>query len=115
MMETLGVEGDEVRIKVAARQFQGSAVHWWRSYRGTINIHALTWEEFKEAFLERFFPTVMREMKAEEFLALKQESMSVQEYERKFAELSRFAPQYLPDEVAKARKFEWGLSSHIRR
>src|SRR5262245_34079909 len=42
MTESLGVEGNEVRIQVAARQFQGSNVHWWRNYRGTINIATLT-------------------------------------------------------------------------
>uniref|UniRef100_UPI003395BA5F hypothetical protein n=1 Tax=Acinetobacter baumannii TaxID=470 RepID=UPI003395BA5F len=37
-------------------------------------------EEFKKAFLEKFFLNERREMKVEEFINLKQGNMSVAEY-----------------------------------
>ena len=51
----------------------------------------VTWELFKTAFLERFFPREMREDKVEEFINLKQGSMTVREYFLKFVKLSRYA------------------------
>ena len=46
---------------------------------------------FKTTFLERFFPREMREAKVEEFINLKQDSMTVREYSLKFVKLSRYA------------------------
>ncbi|TMW81531.1 hypothetical protein EJD97_009093, partial [Solanum chilense] len=43
----------------------------------------------KTAFLERFFAREMREAKVEEFINLKQGSMTVREYSLKFVKLSR--------------------------
>ena len=45
----------------------------------------------------------------EEFLQLTQGSLSLVEYERKFDELSRFAPHLVDTEELKARRFERGL------
>ena len=50
----------------------------------------VTWELFKTTFLERFFPREMREAKVEEFINLKQGSMTVKEYSLKFVKLSRY-------------------------
>ena len=49
---------------------------------------SITWELFKKAFLERFFPRDIREAKVEEFINLKQGSMTVREYSLKFVKLS---------------------------
>ncbi|WMV58706.1 hypothetical protein MTR67_052091, partial [Solanum verrucosum] len=58
-----------------------------RSGAGPIN-----WEVFKKVFLDRFFPYEKREVKVEEFINLRQGSMSVQEYSLKFTLLSKYAP-----------------------
>ena len=50
----------------------------------------ITWELFKTTFLERFFPREMREAKVEEFINLKQGSMTVNECFLKFVKLSRY-------------------------
>ena len=50
----------------------------------------ITWELFKTTFLERFFPREMREAKVEEFINLKQGSMTVREYSLKFVKISRY-------------------------
>ena len=49
----------------------------------------VTWELFKTAFPERFFPMEMREAKVKEFINLKQGSMTVRKYSLKFVKLSR--------------------------
>ena len=40
--------------------------------------------------------------------------MSVTEYQREFTRLSKYAPEILVTEEEKCRKFEDGLSDHIR-
>ena len=44
-------------------------------------------EEFKEAFLGKYFPQERGEVKVEEFINLKQGNMSVEEYSLKFSTL----------------------------
>ncbi|XP_074361571.1 uncharacterized protein LOC141701857 [Apium graveolens] len=48
------------------------------------------------------------------FLELKQENMSVAEYEAKFIELSRFVPQLVGTEEQKAERFQQGLKEWIQ-
>ncbi|XP_069145547.1 uncharacterized protein [Solanum lycopersicum] len=59
-------------------------LHESRALSGVSN----TWEYFKTAFHRRFFPMEMREAKVEEFINLKQGSMTVREYFLKFVKLS---------------------------
>jgi len=62
-----------------------------------------TWEEFKELFLKKYYPTNIHNQKEAEFLMLKQGSMTLVEYKRKFDELSRFAPELMDTEQKSAR------------
>lgn len=48
----------------------------------------VTWNVFKDRFLEKYFPADIRDKKEMEFLALKQGSMTVREYDAKFEELA---------------------------
>ena len=45
---------------------------------------------FQDSISERFFPREMRETKVEEFINLKQGTMTVREYFLKFVKLSRY-------------------------
>ena len=51
-------------------------------------------------------------MKAD-FLALRQGSMTVVEYERRFNELSHYAMEFISIEANRAKRFEQGLRSVI--
>ncbi|WMV19302.1 hypothetical protein MTR67_012687 [Solanum verrucosum] len=62
----------------------------WKENKGE-NASLVTWECFTGAFLDRFFPRELREAKAQEFMNLRQGSMSVQEYRLKFTHLSRLS------------------------
>ena len=64
-------------------------------------------------FLEKYFPRVKREKKEMEFISLKQGNLSLVEYERKFDELSRYAPHLVDIEERKARRFERGLRPEL--
>ncbi|XP_058189235.1 uncharacterized protein LOC131306822 [Rhododendron vialii] len=52
--------------------------------------------------------------KEQEFLNLKQGTMTVTQYAAKFEELSRYALTSIPTEDKKARRFEWGLTTARR-
>ena len=69
----------------------------------------MTWGEFRELFMEKFFSTSARHVKAWEFLEMKQENMTVLEYVAKFTKLARFGDDYVATDMAKVRKFEDGL------
>ena len=56
----------------------------------------------------------MQKAKAREFLDLVQGGMLVIEYATKFLHLLRLGLYLIPTEEKKAKKFEWGLNSHIR-
>ncbi|XP_052209183.1 uncharacterized protein LOC127812703 [Diospyros lotus] len=53
--------------------------------------------------------------KEAEFLMLKQGSLTLIEYERKFDELSRFTPALVDTEQKRARRFEQGLRDDLRQ
>jgi hypothetical protein len=48
-------------------------------------------------------------MKEQEFLALRQEGMTILEYERRFHDLSMFAPQFVPTEQYMIDRLRDGL------
>ena len=69
----------------------------------------MTWEEFCEHFMDKYFLEFARHAKSREFLELKQGTMMVLEYVAKFTELARFVNDYVATDMAKVRKFEDGL------
>ena len=74
----------------------------------------MTWAEFHELFMGKYFLATTRHAKAQEFLELKQGTMTVMEYAAKFTELAHFADDYVATNMAKVRKFENGLKLSIR-
>jgi hypothetical protein len=74
----------------------------------------ISWEVFKHEFNRHFFPRVVQEAKAREFLDLVQGDMSVIEYTTKFLQLSRFGLYLILTKEKKAKKFEHGLNFRIQ-
>ena len=44
---------------------------WWDWVKALRDLEAMTWEEFRELFMGKFFPPSARHAKAREFLELK--------------------------------------------
>ena len=55
----------------------------------------MTWEVFKKAFLDRFFPREIWEAKVVEIINILQGGISVNEYSLKFTKLSKYAPSFV--------------------
>ena len=73
----------------------------------------MTWVEFHKLFMGKYFPTAAKHVRAQEFLELKQGTMTVMEYVAKFIELAHFVDDYVAIDMAKVRKFENGLKLSI--
>ncbi|WMV08920.1 hypothetical protein MTR67_002305 [Solanum verrucosum] len=80
-------------IELASYQLNDVANNWftqWKENKGE-NVAPLTCDCFTGAFLDRFFLREWREAKAQEFMNLKQGSMTVTKYGYKFTQLFRYA------------------------
>ena len=87
---------------------------WWNWSKTSRDLEAMTWAEFYELFVGKYFPATKRHAKAQEFLELKQGAVTVIKYVARFTELARFADDYVATDLAKVRRFENGLRLSIR-
>ena len=55
--------------------------------------------------MSKYFPTTTRHAKAQEFLEVRQGTMTVMEYMARFTELARFGNDYVATYMAKVRRF----------
>ena len=69
----------------------------------------MTWAEFHDLFMGKYFSDTARHAKAQEFLELKQGTMTMMEYVARFTKLARFADDYVATYMPKVRRFENGL------
>ena len=104
----------EEKLECATSLLQDEAYQWWVSVTRIAPPERVTWrfflDEFKKHYVGRIYLNNMRR----EFHNLKQRQSSVTEYLREFTWLSKYAPEMLVSEKEKCRKFEDGLSDHIR-
>ncbi|XP_022843179.1 uncharacterized protein LOC111366705 [Olea europaea var. sylvestris] len=75
----------------------------------------MTWDQFKTEMLEKYFSQALHNYKEAKFLQLIQGDMDIIEYERKFEQLSWYAPHLASTEQMKARRYERGLHPEIRQ
>ena len=114
VLEAMKITSDTTRIRLAAFQLEGEAQVWWNWAKTSRDLEAMTWAEFQELFMGKYFPDTARHAKAQEFLELKQGTMTVMEYVARFTELARFADDYVATDMAKVRRFKNGLKLSIR-
>ena len=62
----------------------------------------------------KYFSDTAHHAKAQEFLELKQGTMTVMDYVARFTELARFYDDYVVADMAKVRRFENGLKLSIQ-
>ena len=62
----------------------------------------------------KYFPDTARHEKAQEFLELKQGTMTVMDYVARFTNLARFTDDYVATNMAKVRRFENGPKLSIQ-
>ena len=114
VLEAMEITSDTTRIKLATFQLEGEAQVWWRWARTSRDLEVITWAEFQELFMGKYFPETARHAKAREFLELKQGVMTMMDYVARFKELARFVDDYVATDLAKVRRFKNGLKLSIR-
>ncbi|XP_071925916.1 uncharacterized protein [Coffea arabica] len=97
-------------------EFEGPARAWWNVVRakwerdGT----AWTWLNFVREFNEKYLPPIVQEKREDDFINLRQGTLSVSEYETQFTKLSKFAPELIAMEQRRVRRFVQGLNVEIQ-
>jgi hypothetical protein len=107
---------DLEKVLYASDQLQGAAQTWWESYQSTRpnNAPPVTWQEFVRDFRAHHILDGVIELKQEEFRSLRMGSMTVSEYHDKFAQLSRYAPNEVREDVDKQCLFLKGVYYDLR-
>ena len=115
MLKAMEITSNTTRISLAAFQLEGEAHQvWWNWAKTSRDLEVMTWAEFHDLFMGKYFPDTARHAKAQEFLELKQRTITVMDYMARFTELARFTDDYVATDMAKVRRFENGLKLSIR-
>ena len=75
----------------------------------------MPWEFFAQEFRAKYVSDMYWETKWKQFLNLKQRNLSVDEYEKEFSHLNKYAPESVLTEAFWCRQFEDGLHESIKR
>ena len=114
ILEAMEITSDATKIILDAFQLEGESQVWWNWVKTLRDSEEMIWVEFHELFMGKYFSATTRHAKAQEFLELRQGTMTMMEYVAKFPELSRFSDDYMTTDMAKVRKFENGLKFSIK-
>ena len=74
---------DARKVTFAEFQLEGPAKEWWRVIEEKWGMEGRQpmWTAFLEEFRKKFIPRVVRERKEEEFIGLRQRTLTVAQYE----------------------------------
>ena len=70
VLEAMEITSDFTKIMLATFQLEGESQVWWNWVKASRNLEAMTWEEFRELLMGKFFPVSSRHTKSREFLGL---------------------------------------------
>ncbi|XP_059461792.1 uncharacterized protein LOC132190760 [Corylus avellana] len=109
---------EEQKVQYTAYGLSGEARHWWTGKKVLLiqelgREEAISWLRFQKEFLQQYFPKILKDAKAREFMNLTEGNMTVAQYVGRFNELARFAPYLVANEQNRVRKFEQGLNPRI--
>src|SRR4051812_23778954 len=112
-MESADVSPDSY-VTYATYHLRGPAAQWWESHRLALPDETVTtWQEFQSSFRAWHIPLGLMDQRKEEFRQLRQGQTTVDEYHRKFLELSRYAGRDVATDARKQEKFREGLRPDI--
>ncbi|KAL0551335.1 hypothetical protein IC582_010421 [Cucumis melo] len=107
---------EDQKVQCAVFMLTDKGTAWWETTERMLggDVSQITWQQFKESFYAKFFSASLRDAKRQEFLNLEQGDMTVEQYDAEFDMLSRFAPEMIATEAARADKFVRGLRLDIQ-
>ncbi|KAL0549259.1 hypothetical protein IC582_013740 [Cucumis melo] len=107
---------EDQKVQCAVFMLTDRGTAWWETTERMLggDVSQITWQQFKESFYAKFFSASLRDAKRQEFLNLEQGDMTMEQYDAEFDMLSRFAPEMIATEAARADKFVRGLRLDIQ-
>ncbi|KAA0056703.1 gag protease polyprotein [Cucumis melo var. makuwa] len=107
---------EDQKVQCAVFMLTDRGTAWWETTERMLgcDVSQIKWQQFKESFYAKFFSASLRDAKRQEFLNLEQGDMTVEQYDTEFDMLSRFAPEMIATEAARADKFVRGLRLDIQ-
>ncbi|KAL0556632.1 hypothetical protein IC582_005146 [Cucumis melo] len=107
---------EDQKVQCAVFMLTDRGTAWWETTERMLggDVSQITWQQFKESFYAKFFSASLRDAKRQEFLNLEQGDMTVEQYDAEFDMLSRFAPDMIATEAARADKFVRGIRLDIQ-
>ncbi|KAL0560323.1 hypothetical protein IC582_000724 [Cucumis melo] len=107
---------EDQKVQCAVFMLTDRGTAWWETTERMLggDVSQITWQQFKESFYAKFFSASLRDAKRQKFLNLEQGDMTVEQYDAEFDMLSRFAPEMIATEAARADKFVRGLRLDIQ-
>ena len=64
ILEMMEITSDTTKIRLTTFQLEGKAQVWWNWVKTSKDLEAMTWEEFHELFMGKYFPATSRHAKA---------------------------------------------------
>ena len=71
VLENMELTSVATKIILAAFQLEGESQVWWDWVKTSRDIEAMTWAEFHELYMGKYFPATARHAKAQEFQELR--------------------------------------------
>ncbi|KAL5574595.1 hypothetical protein UlMin_016294 [Ulmus minor] len=92
------------KVLYATYVLKKDARYWWETVKMRRNVQDMTWDEFIVEFNQKYYNRMAMRAQQNEFINIKQGSMSVTEVVRKFDQLARFCPYLVPNEEERVRR-----------
>lgn len=99
-------------VEIGKMQLTDIARIWWETQETRLD-KPIAWDTFKELFNAKYFSEIAKMELHERFVNLKQDTMTVDEYDTEFSMLKRFAPEMVATPIHEANLFRRGLDLTI--
>ncbi|KAI3883954.1 hypothetical protein MKW92_021385 [Papaver armeniacum] len=101
-------------VNLVTFKFRGPSWDWSKAVV-RVEGGTMTWNWFKDLFIDKYVPYTTRDRKFHEFMSLTKGGMSISAYNDKFIRLSRYGEELITTDEAKAKKFIRGLDPEMRK
>ncbi|KAI3973480.1 hypothetical protein MKW92_000829 [Papaver armeniacum] len=101
-------------VKLVTFKFRGPSRDWWNAVM-KVEGETMTWNRFKDLFIDKYVPDAARDRKFYEFMSLTKGGMSVSAYNDIFTRLLHYVAELIATDEAKAKKFIRGLDPEMRK
>ncbi|KAA3470367.1 DNA/RNA polymerases superfamily protein [Gossypium australe] len=105
---------DKFELVTLSVHANGEAYSWWKIVTRHVPAEVADWEFFQVEFQKKYVGELYLEDRKQEFLMLKQEDMSIVDYEREYSRLSTYAKELILTEEDNCKCYVPGMRNEIR-